>query len=191
MKDIILIIFGYILRFFYEKFVEKKPKLVFSVEPIKGFNIPSTQPNQPNIYLWHQSIHLTNWGKTPATNIIISHNILPLYQNVSPHAINKVHVDVKNKIITIDSIAPREVITITYLDFSNYSPSAISGPITYNEGVAKEIPLMVMPYPNKWIVRIIFLFAFLGICYTIYFCWVQFPKIYQAMQHIVSSQKQN
>ncbi|MDD5005864.1 MAG: hypothetical protein PHS93_05100 [Candidatus Omnitrophica bacterium] len=182
MKDFFLIIVGYVIRFFYERIFDRGPKVVFNIEIIRGFNIPATQPSNPNIHLWQQSIYLTNWGKTPATNIVIPHRLIPFYLNVSVPAISKTRDDRPNRTITIASIAPGELVTITYLDYVDYSPTAIEGQIVYDQGVAREIPLLVTRYPNKWFIRTRRLFAIIGIAALIYFCYFKIPLYLQVIK---------
>lgn len=176
MKEFLLIIVGYVIRFFYERIFDRGPKVVFNIEPIRGFNIPASQPSNPNIHLWQQSIYLTNWGKIQATNIVIPHRFIPFYRNISIPAISKTRENHQNRTITIESIAPGELVTITYLDYFDYSPTAIQGQIIYDQGVAREIPLLVTRYPNKWFVRVRRLFAIIGIVALIYFCFFKIPK---------------
>jgi len=175
MKEFFLIIVGYVIRFFYERIFDRGPKVVFNIEVIRGFNMPASQPGNPNIHLWQQSIYLTNWGKTLATNIVIPHRYIPFYRNISVPAISKTREDLQNRTITIESIAPGELVTITYLDYFDYSPTAIQGQIVYDQGIAREIPLLVTRYPNKWLIRARRLFAIIGVVALIYFCYFKVP----------------
>ncbi len=77
MKEILLIIFGYFVRFVYDKISDRHPRVVFNVEELRGFNVPPFNPAQGSLQVWQHSIHLANWGKTQATNVVITHESLP------------------------------------------------------------------------------------------------------------------
>lgn len=103
--------------------------------------------------------------------------------NITPHALRKMNTDRGANTITINSVALRELITISYMDFRAYNSRATHTGVICNEGVAKEIPLLVTRYPNKWVIRALLLFAFIGLIVTIWFCWVKFPFICQTLKH--------
>ncbi|MFH1460492.1 MAG: hypothetical protein ABIG64_09030 [Candidatus Omnitrophota bacterium] len=177
MKDFILVVFGYAIRFFYEKYSHTRPKVLFNIEEIRGFNVQLPAPNQ-SVNLWQHSLHLVNRGKTQATNINICHNFFPLQINYSPHIANKITIDTPNKIIKINSIAPEEFITIAYLENKiSYIPKQIYTAITYDQGIAKELPLRLYTPPNKWVTRILYGLAFIGLLVIIYFIFFIFPDI--------------
>jgi len=183
-----LLIFGYFIRFFYDKISEKYPKVVYNLEEVRGFFMPANG-TAPAVNIWQHSIHFANFGKTPATKITISHNYLPPFRNISSHAVNKTHDDIPHKIITIDSIAPKEVITLTYLDMNPYTPKTIYNKITYEQGVAKEIPILIVNRPKKWVVIIWYLLAIIGICYLFYFLCFQLPPLIQTAQALIAKLK--
>ena len=184
MKDILLLIFGYFIRFFYDKLSEKYPKVVYNLEEVRGFTMPATA-TAPVVNLWQHSIHFANFGKSTATNIKISHNYLPPFRNVSSHAVQKTHDDVPNKIITVDSIAPKEVITLTYLDMNPYQPKTMYNKITYDQGIAKEIPILIVNRPKKWVIVVWYSLAVIGLCYIIYFLFFQLPSLMQTAQALI------
>jgi hypothetical protein len=186
LNNIISAILGFFARLIYDKISEKYPKVVFNVEQSKGFNIPASAPGQHNIQIWQHTIHLANFGKKPATNIVITHEYLPSLQNISPHAINKTHIDTPHKIITIDSMAPKEGVDITYLNFQAYSTVTL---VTYDQGIAKHIPLLVTIPPKKWLIVLILIFTVIGIISTCYFFWVKFPQICTIAQKIIEKVK--
>lgn len=181
MKDFVLVIFGYIVRIIYEKVFADRPKLVFTIEDSRGFNwqMPA---GQPNIQLWQHSIHLCNWGKTPANNIVISHTEIPMQINISPHALRKMNTDRGANTITITSIAPRELITISYMDFRAYNSRATHTGVICNEGIGREIPLLVTRQPNKWVIRALLLFASIGIVATVLFCYFKLPDLCESLK---------
>jgi uncharacterized repeat protein (TIGR01451 family) len=174
-------VIGFLVKVLYDKVSERSPKVVFNVEPARGFNLAMPSP-QPNMQVWQHSLHLTNWGKTPATNIVITHDYLPFNLNFSQHALNKCNVNRNNKTIVVSSLAPKELIVISYLDFNEYSTITY---IIYDQGIAAHIPLMVTIPPKRWVVFLLRLFAIVGLMATVYWAWSMLPMLWQKLAHIL------
>ena len=181
LDNIISAIIGFLARLIYDKVSERHPKVVFNVEPIRGFNF-SPNPGQPNLQIWQHALHLANRGKTPATNIVLTHDYLPFQRNVSPHAINKTHIDEPNRIITIDLIAPGEGIDINYMDMHAYSTITF---VTYDQGIARHIPLMVTIPPKKWFVTVVNILALVGAGFVVYCFWFKGPELWQITKALI------
>ena len=172
---------GLLGKVLYDKVSERSPKVVFNVEPIRGFNLSLPSPQQPKMEIWQHTLHLTNCGKTQATDIVITHEHLPVNLNFSTHALHKIRVDNANKTIHISSLAPKELIDITYLDFKNYSTATY---IVYGQGLAVHIPLMVTIPPKRWAVTLLWVFAIVGLAFAVYFSWFKLPTLWQKFCHL-------
>lgn len=182
INNIISAVIGFLARLIYDKISERHPKVVFNVEPIRGFNLPSPNAGQSNLQIWQHALHLANRGKTPATNIVLTHDYLPFQRNVSPHAINKTHIDEPNRIITIDLIAPGEGIDINYMDMHSYSTITL---VTYDQGIARHIPLMVTIPPKRWFVITQWSLALVGAAFILYCFWFKVPELWQLTKALI------
>ena len=97
------------------------------------------------------SVVIRNAGKQAATNVRLSHSFLPEF-NIFPPIKHQVE-DVSNigPDILIPTIVPGEEITISYLYFPPYTYAQINAGVKFDEGFAKQIPVLLQQQYPRWV----------------------------------------
>ena len=131
------------------RWFENRPKLLSHWGHVSSFNYHDPAGNI-NVVNTH-SVVIRNAGKQAATNVRLSHSFLPEF-NIFPPIKHQVE-DVSNigPDILIPTIVPGEEITISYLYFPPYTYAQINAGVKFDEGFAKQIPVLLQQQYPRWV----------------------------------------
>lgn len=129
--------------------------------------------SQQKTYLvFSASITLVNNGRTPATNVKLSH-FVNLNQNVyytiypnNSHTLTSLHGGGSE--ICIPTITPKEYITISYLYFPPTYYQLLLSHIKFDQGLGKQIDTIPAQVLKDWQKKIIYMLLFVGVSTSVY-----------------------
>lgn len=129
------------------------------------------QPNAPVLVVNTHAVVLRNIGRQAATNVRLSHHVLPDFNIWPPIQYHVQALASGGSEIVIPSLVPNEQITISYLYFGPQTVSQINAGIKCDQGFAQPIPVILQrQYPswfNKLVVAL-FLVGAVSILYVTY-----------------------
>jgi hypothetical protein len=145
---------------------ESRPILYSYFGHISAFR--STPPNQAPIQVHTHAVILRNAGRRSATNIRITHKTLPDF-SIWPSISYRTETlpDGASDII-IPTLVPGEQVTISYLYFPPLTALNINAGIKYDQGFAKQIPVLLQRQFPKWINLIVGALLIMGIISVVY-----------------------
>lgn len=133
------------------QYAERKSKLISYIGHISNFNITGQDKN-PDTKVFTHSVIIRNAGKKTAKDIKIGHHYLPLHIDFLPQARHKIEREQNPPEIIIDSLVPKEQITISYLYVDPYRVDDIHSYIKSDDGFAKEIKVIpTIQYPKSFL----------------------------------------
>ena len=115
------------------------------------------------------SVVIRNAGRRAATNVRLSHNVLPANFNIWP-AVEYQVKDVPNSgaDIVIPKLVPGQHLTISYLYFPPVTYADVNAGVRSDEGFATQIPVLLQPEHPKWRRVVERMLIFLGMVSLIY-----------------------
>lgn len=147
--------------------MERKPKLVSYFGHAEGF--PIRRPGQQEFAIHTHSIVLRNAGRKPATNIRVSHNVLPQDFRIFPDVRHDVEtLPGGTRDILIPVLVPGEQVTISYLYFPPLLWNQIHAGIKFDEGFAKVLDVLPTPQLKGWQLRLIWALLIVGTLTVLY-----------------------
>jgi hypothetical protein len=121
---IILIIITIVLTKYADELFSKRPKVIAFVTHGAQFGIGT--PANPNAMVNTFTLGLQNLGRAVAEDIQITHSYLPANIQVwPPAATTVVNLPSNHRVLTIPSIAPRQIVFVAYLDMAQINPGMI------------------------------------------------------------------
>lgn len=159
-----------IILFLIKKHYEDKPKLVASYIHASAVTINNPE-NQDSFNIGVHVLVLKNQGKLSAKNIRLGHNFLPKF-NIYPSTSYSIKSlpDETNEIL-IDTIVPKEQLTITYVyDLKTTNAAKVNSYIKHDDGLAETIYNVLYIKPlSLWAKILVYSTLFIGSSCIIYF----------------------
>jgi len=156
-----LLIFGFVLS----RLLERKAKVVYYLGHVSAFKLRDTDAE-----VYTHSIVVYNSGNKTAKNVIVGHNELPKDFTVFPN--NKVYEEKEapggGKNIIFPKLVSKETVTISYLYYPPVTYQQVNSQVTHDEGLAKQIPVLIAKQYPKWQLSIFGFLFLLGIVAFIY-----------------------
>ncbi len=153
------------------QFFQKKPKLIRFTSHISEVILKNTdgtnympEHGQP-VPVRSHSLVIGNIGKAPARNVRIMHGVLPNNYTISP----PINHQKENNEISIESLAPGEFISITYLYFPPLLWSQIDLLIKCDECLSVPANMQHIHILPEWLKVILYFLLFVGAVTTVYF----------------------
>lgn len=152
---IVIPIITLILGKYYDKLFKTQSKLITYYGHVSAFKVTG----QNNIDVFTHSIVISNVGTETANKVRIGHNTLPINFVLHPSVpYTQVPTASGGAEIVIDTLVPKDQVTISYLYFPPLTYGAINSYIKSDEGFARVINVIPSPEPNK---RVLLLTRFL------------------------------
>ncbi len=148
---------------------ESRPILITYTSHVSAFtHTPAEgQPFQVNTH----SVVIMNTGRRPATNVRVSHFVLPSF-NIWPHVVYSVeNLPGGGKEIVIPTLVPNELLTISYLYFPPLLATAVNAGIRCDQGLAKTIPVLLQRIYPKWLNRTAAILTLIGMVTVLYLAY--------------------
>jgi hypothetical protein len=145
---------------------EKQPSLTTYFGHVSAFQHTLDDGTKAAIYTHSVVIH--NAGKKTANNVRLRHNTLPGFQ-IYPSVDYKV-VDLPDgaKEIVVPTLVPKEQITVSYLYFPPLTYAQVNAGIKSDEGLAREIPVLLQRQYPQWFNLSALLVLFVGLIAILY-----------------------
>lgn len=147
----------------------------------------SVQVQPPNGAAFNVHTHavvVRNAGRAPATNVRLSHALLP--QNFSvfpsvPYTIENLQGGSAD--IVFPKLVPGEQVSITYLYYPPVLFSHINTNARSDEGFAKIVTVLWSPQPPKWLQRLALALMSVGVIAIVYALWCLCSALWSAYGH--------
>lgn len=161
---VITIIIGLIIQ----KILERRSRLIYYITNVSAFAVPDTNPP---LNLFFHSLVIRNQGKKEAEEVEICHNFpITLYKIYPNKNVSfKESASADRPILLIDSLAPGETITLTYLQYAPLNLHFLYQYIKSKEGLAKQITMALQRIFPKQVNYVIVAFLIWGIFCFLYF----------------------
>lgn len=155
---------------------ENRPKLISYFSHVSNFTLQPNSPSTQKINI--HSVVLRNTGRRPALNVRLHHNVLPNF-NIYPSLVHHTEIlpDGTSDIL-IPTLVPGEEITITYLYTLPIIFESIHAGVKFDQGMAKQITVLLQQQLPSWLRRSIITVFFLGIISIFYVLYSFISKIY-------------
>jgi hypothetical protein len=160
---IITLIIGAIIK----HYTTARPKVISYIGHISSFNVTGDNPFIVNAH----SVIVRNTGSRAATNVRLSHYVLP--QNISVDPPVKYSIDRNPQgvgEIVIPVLVPKEQVTVSYLYFPPITWQQINATTKSDDGLAKVITVIPSPQPNRLILALVWILTFIGASVIVY--WI-------------------
>ena len=126
---------------------ENRPVLLYHWGHVSSFNYP--QGNGTTGIINTHSVVIRNVGRRAATNVRLSHTLLPDFNIWPPVEYELKDVPNSAKDIVLPTVIPNQHLTISYLYFPPVTYANVNAGVKCNEGFAIEIPVLLQrQYPN-------------------------------------------
>ena len=127
---------------------ENRPILLSYFSHISAFQFtpPGGQPVQVNTH----SVVLKNTGRRSATNVRLSHNVLPDFSIWPALGYRVEDLPGGSREIVIPTLVPREEVTVSYLYFPPLTADQINAGIKSEQGFARTIPVLLQRQYPQW-----------------------------------------
>lgn len=127
---------------------ESRPILLTHWGHVSSFNHHGE--NGVNITVNTHAVVIRNAGRRAATNVRLSHTILPSYKIWPPVQHELKEVPNSGHDIVIHSIVPNEQLTISYLYFPPITYAEVNAGVKCDEGFATQIPVLLQRQYPRW-----------------------------------------
>jgi hypothetical protein len=148
------------------RWFEKQPSLTTYYGHVSAFQHTLDDGTKAAIYTHSVVIH--NAGKKTATNVRLRHNNLPSFQIYPSVDYKVVELPDGAKEIVIPTLVPKEQVTVSYLYLPPLTYSQVNAGIKSDEGLAREIPVLLQRQYPRWFNLTILALLFAGALAIIY-----------------------
>lgn len=157
----LLFVGGWVNRWF-----ERRPSLFSYFGHVSTFKY--TPPGGKPIDVYTHSVVVSNQGRRPATNVRVNHTVLPDF-TISPTAAYTVQtMPDGSRDIVIPAMVPGEWLTISYLYFPPVTWNQVNAGIKFDEGFARQIPVLLQRQVPRWVTVTLTILAFVGLVSVLY-----------------------
>jgi hypothetical protein len=145
---------------------ESRPVLYSYFGHVAAFKY--TPPGGQQIDIYTHSVVVSNQGRRPATNVRLNHRVLPDF-NIYPTAAYSIQpMPDGTSDIVIPSIVPGEALTISYLYFPPVTWNQVNAGIKFDEGFARQIPMLLQRQYRRWVTVVSVGLALVGLVAVVY-----------------------
>ena len=146
-------------------YTEARSKVVSFIGHASAFTIQGENP----VVVHTHAIVVRNAGRKAATNVRLSHAVLPLNITVYPSVQYSIERNPEGAgEIVFAVLVPKEQVTVSYLYFPPLLWSQINVNTKSDEGFAKIINVIPMPQPNRAVIGGIWALMFVGASFLFY-----------------------
>lgn len=154
-----------ILGILIKHYLEARSKIVSFIGHASAFTI---QGEHPAVIHTH-AVVVRNTGRKAATNVRLSHAVLPINVTVYPPVQYTIERNPEGAgEIVFPSLVPKEQVTVSYLYFPPLLWSQINVSTKSDEGFAKIISVIPIPQPNKAVIACLWGLIFVGASFLMY-----------------------
>ncbi len=145
---------------------ESRPMLISYFGHVSSFQ--HTPPGGQPLVVHTHSVVLRNAGRRPATNVRITHTVLPDF-NIWPALVHHTE-DLPSGVrdIVIPTLVPGEQMTISYLYFPPLTVAQVNAGIKCDQGFAQAIPVLLQRQYPKWFNVLASVLMLLGLVVGLY-----------------------
>lgn len=148
-----------------KRYSEARSKVVSFIGHASAFTLQGENP----VVIHTHSVVVRNTGRKSATNVRLSHAILPINITVYPPVQYLIERNPEGAgDIVIPVLVPKEQVTISYLYFPPLLWSQINSNTKSDEGFAKIISVIPIPQPNKAVIAGVWTLVFVGASFLFY-----------------------
>ncbi len=170
---------GAVITNFVERWLRERSQLVYYLQVILNHNVQLNSTPPQTILLCTHSIAIQNNGGRAANNVEVIHVFLPQHITVNPPDVQHT-VDRQRGVIRFNTIVPRQLITIGYLNETVYTPQQIfATSVRSDEGFARPLAMTQNPVMSRWFNRTVIVVFFLGILAIVFIGYKLSPYIAQ------------
>ncbi|MGH8556214.1 MAG: hypothetical protein ACRESZ_01890 [Methylococcales bacterium] len=128
--------------------VESRPALISYFGHVSSFRY--TPPGGQLVIIHTHAVILRNTGRRSATNVRLSHRILPDF-NIWPAVMHHIEdVPSGGRDIVIPTLVPGEQVTLSYLYFPPHTVADVNAGIKHDGGFAQQIPVLLQRQYSRW-----------------------------------------
>ena len=145
---------------------ESRPTLISYFGHVSSFR--HTPPGGAPLVVHTHSVVLRNAGRRPATNVRLSHDILPDF-NIWPPLVHRTEdLSAGGRDIVIPTLVPGEEITISYVYFPPMTVAQVNAGIKCDQGIAQTIPVLLQRQYPRWFSAVVGVLLLLGLILGFY-----------------------
>lgn len=148
---------------------ENRPALISYFGHVSSFR--HTPPGGQPLVVHTHSVVLRNAGRRAATNVRLSHIVLPDFNIWPAVAYHMEDLPAGGRDIVIPTLVPGELITISYLYFPPVTVDQVNAGIKCDQGFAHPIPVLLQRQYPRWfnaIARVLLLMGLISGFYLLY-----------------------
>ena len=161
-------IFAAILSVWATRRFERRPILLAHFGHVSGTTVAR---DEGPVTINHHSVVIRNTGRRRATNVRLTHHVLPDF-NIWPSVQYSIEdLPQGGKDIVIPVLTPGEQLNISYIYFGPTTVNDINAGVKCDQGIATPIPMLLQRQYPKWLnllVRAIFLVGIVASVYLLY-----------------------
>ena len=128
--------------------IEKRPVLLTHWGHVSSFRLQL--PDGTSDFVNTHSVIVVNEGKRSATNVRLSHTILPDFNILPAVPYKQEQVPDSGPDIVIPTMVPGEQIMVSYLYFPPVTYEQINSSVKHDEGFATHIPVLLQRQYPRW-----------------------------------------
>lgn len=149
---------------------ERRPKLIVYYGHVSSFRVKPAEG--PDSFVHAHSVVIRNSGHQAATNVRVSHIVLPEHIDISPSVPYTIEVlPSGNKDLVIPQIVPAQSVTISYLYFPPLTWNATTSAVRCDEGMARVIRVLPARQFPTWVVYSLGGLILFGVGFVVYLLW--------------------
>ncbi|WP_141231804.1 hypothetical protein [Pseudomonas sp. Irchel s3a12] len=154
-----------VLGVIIKHYLEARSKIISFIGHASSFTVQGEHP----VVIHTHAVVVRNAGRKAATNVRLSHAILPSNLTVYPPVMYTIERNPEGAgEIVFPSLVPKEQVTISYLYFPPLLWSQINVNAKSDEGFAKIISVIPIPQPSKFVNYCLWLLIFVGVSFLMY-----------------------
>ena len=148
-----------------KRYTEARSRVVSFIGHASVFTLQGENPAAIHTH----SVVVRNTGRKSATNVRLTHAVLPINITVYPpvHYLIERNPEGAGEIV-IPVLVPKEQVTISYLYFPPLLWSQINVNTKSDEGFAKIMSVIPVPQPNKAVIAGVWALVFVGASFLFY-----------------------
>lgn len=148
-----------------KRYTEARSRVVSFIGHASAFTLQGENP----AVIYTHSVVVRNTGRKSATNVRLTHAVLPINITVYPPVQYSIERNPEGAgEIVIPVLVPKEQVTISYLYFPPLLWSQINVNTKSDEGFAKIISVIPVPQPNKAVITGVWTLVFVGASFLFY-----------------------
>lgn len=180
-NSILLLIIGGFITYIVHNLLKERGRVIYYLQHYSNFQITIPPPiddkgvpvgNSRKLPSFGCTVFIENQGNKTAKNIQIIHEFAPVNYLVIPKT--KFYKEDRplqgGLIIVLDDLTPKEVISISYIEFDEKFIRASLPIVKTESGYAKMQSVRLFPVYSKWVYKTLHVLLVLGIIFLIKIC---------------------